>query len=141
MGPNAPFCEFDNFITTYFRHSFEVANTSVFTSLALSVLSDDGAVVYLNGTEIFRTNMPPGTITYTTLASSAIFGAAETTFDSTTIAPGDLRNGTNVLAVEVHQWSSTAWCGVTFDDALWSSGPAELGYGDGDEVSVVNCGA
>ncbi|MCZ6774973.1 MAG: metallophosphoesterase [Ignavibacteria bacterium] len=130
-GPNAPFCEFDNFITTYFRHSFEVANTSVFTSLALSVLSDDGAVVYLNGTEIFRTNMPPGTITYTTLASSAIFGAAETTFDSTTIAPGDLRNGANVLAVEVHQWSSTnpdnsfdlRIVGSTFEDPV----PIQLG--------------
>jgi hypothetical protein len=130
-GPNAPFCEFDNFITTYFRHSFEVAGTSVYTSLALSVLSDDGAVVYLNGTEIFRTNMPPGTITYTTLASSATFGAAETTFVSTTIAPGDLWNGINVLTVEVHQWSSTSpdnsfdlrLVGSTFEDPV----PIQLG--------------
>ncbi len=34
----------------------------------------------------------------------------------------------------------TAWQGPTFDDASWASGPAELGYGDGDEATVVNSG-
>ena len=29
----------------------------------------------------------------------------------------------------------TAWYGIGFDDSGWVSGPAELGYGDGDEVT------
>ena len=44
------------------------------------MLRDDGVVVYLNGTEVFRSNLPTGTIAYTTLASTAIGGGDETTF-------------------------------------------------------------
>ena len=43
----------------------------------LRLLRDDGAVVYLNGAEVFRSNMPAGTIAYRTLASTAIGGADE----------------------------------------------------------------
>jgi hypothetical protein len=49
-------------ITTYFRHSFLVANPRDFFGLTLRVLNDDGAVVYLNGTEVFRDNLPAGPI-------------------------------------------------------------------------------
>ena len=31
----------------------------------------------------------------------------------------------------------TAWQDVGFNDAAWPSGPSQLGYGDGDEVTVV----
>ena len=34
----------------------------------------------------------------------------------------------------------TAWSGIAFDDSAWASGLAELGYGDGGEATVVNCG-
>ncbi len=34
----------------------------------------------------------------------------------------------------------TAWREVNFDDNNWSLGPAELGYGDGDEKTVVSYG-
>ena len=74
-------------ITTYFRRTFSVANPSAIGSLSLRILSDDGAVVYVNGTEAFRTNMPSGAIAYTTLASTTLFDAAESTFVSATISP------------------------------------------------------
>ena len=35
----------------------------------------------------------------------------------------------------------TAWQGSGFDDSSWSSGLAQLGYGDGDEQTVVSYGA
>jgi hypothetical protein len=35
----------------------------------------------------------------------------------------------------------TAWRNPDFDDASWSSGAAQLGYGDGDEQTVVSYGA
>src|SRR5467141_1189505 len=34
----------------------------------------------------------------------------------------------------------TAWVAPSFDDSAWASGPAQLGYGDGDEATVVGFG-
>src|SRR5207249_1742073 len=62
----------NRFITTYFRLTFQVANPSAVTNLSLGLLRDAGGVVYLNGTEIFRSNMPSNEVTATTLALDAI---------------------------------------------------------------------
>ena len=51
-------------ITTFFRRNFEVANPAGVISLEASLVRDDGAVVYLNGKEILRSNMPEGNIRY-----------------------------------------------------------------------------
>jgi hypothetical protein len=45
-------------VTTYFRSRFIATNTSLITGLTIGLIRDDGAVVYLNGTEVFRSNMP-----------------------------------------------------------------------------------
>lgn len=89
--------------TTYFRHDFTVADASIYQSLTLNLLRDDGAVVYLNGTEILRDNMPTGTITFTTLASSTIGGEDEDNYTSFNVSSASLVDGNNVLAVEIHQ--------------------------------------
>lgn len=34
----------------------------------------------------------------------------------------------------------TAWIAPAYDDAAWASGPAQLGFGDGDEATVVRSG-
>jgi phosphodiesterase/alkaline phosphatase D-like protein len=94
------------YITTYFRRAFNVTNASAFSSLSLNIKRDDGIVVYLNGTEIHRSNMPNGTISYSTLASSAIDGASETV--STTVPASGLISGTNVIAAEIHQANITS---------------------------------
>jgi hypothetical protein len=92
----------------YFRKSFDVTNPSQFGTLRVDLLRDDGAVVWLNGTEIWRSNMPTGAISHTTAASSATQNAAENQyFDSDTagaVIPASLlRPNGNVIAVEVHQ--------------------------------------
>src|SRR5687767_2448143 len=46
-------------VTAYFRHSFLVENPT-FSKLVVRLLRDDGAVVYLNGAEVARSNMPAG---------------------------------------------------------------------------------
>lgn len=98
----------NHFITTYFRQSFNVANPSAFTSLKIRLLRDDGAVVYLNGTEVRRDNMPTGTISSATLASTALGAPAEATFYETSIGTASLVAGNNVIAVEVHQANATS---------------------------------
>ncbi len=42
------------YITSYFRHEFDASDTAASTRCTLELLRDDGAVVYLNGTEIAR---------------------------------------------------------------------------------------
>jgi hypothetical protein len=161
--------------TTYFRHTFTVADASIYSDIDLRAIRDDGIVVYLNGTEIWRDNMPAGAIVHGTLANSpAVGGGDETTwFESLGIA-NLLVTGSNTLAIEVHQQSATssdisfdfelianpatlsnfgpggtwrylddgtdqgtAWYGTGFVDTAWASGNAELGFGDGDEATVV----
>ncbi len=96
------------YTTYYFRKAFNVSNPASFTALQLNILRDDGAVIYLNGTEVGRSNMPSGSITYTTLASSAIGTSSENTYYPFNISSSLLVAGTNVLAVEVHQNTKTS---------------------------------
>lgn len=111
FGPNAS----AKHITTYFRRGFEVADTSQFTTLALRVLRDDGVVVYLNGTEIYRNNLPSGEIVHTTLAPIAVTGAEESTsFLMASLPVTSLQSGSNVLAVEIHQQSGGS-SDISFD--------------------------
>jgi hypothetical protein len=93
----------NKYITTYFRHSLNVAADLQITNLTLRLQRDDGAIVRLNGGEIHRSNMPGDPISYTTLASAAVSGADEQTWFATDIPVNGLPSGLNVVAVEVHQ--------------------------------------
>jgi len=93
----------NKFITTYFRHVFHVEEPSAFSSLVLRLVRDDGAIVYLNETEIFRSNMPTGAVDYVTRAPRTISGTEEDAFFNALVDPGLLIFGPNVLAVEIHQ--------------------------------------
>jgi hypothetical protein len=52
----------------------------------LRLLRDDGAVVYINGAEVLRDNMPTGTITSTTTALTSLGDGEEIIWKSVTIA-------------------------------------------------------
>lgn len=125
-GPDAN----NKYVTTYFRKTFFVANPALVSSLTLYLLRDDGAVVYLNGTQIMRSNMPAGEIAYNTRAATTISGADEMLYVPFTFIQNGLRkngrrvpaltNGVNVLAVEVHQAYVTS-TDVSFDLSLTAS--------------------
>ncbi len=110
FGPDAS----NKFPATYLRHTFEAKDVHLYDTLVFNIRRDDGAVVYLNGTEQFRTNMPSGTIDYKTYASSTVDGANETTYFTFKVPSKDLVNGTNVLAVSMHQDRASS-SDVTFD--------------------------
>ena len=107
--------------THYFQHTFLVPRAADYTNLVANVLRDDGVVVYLNGQEAFRMNMPPGPITRQTEASSQVTGTDESFFFPTNISAALLVNGTNVLAVELHQTAGSA--DGSFDLSLVGLGP------------------
>lgn len=98
-GPNV----YKKYITTYFRKHFTVDDTSIYKNLILRIQRDDGAVIYLNGKEVYRTNMPSGVIKYDTLAMKALAGIDEASFEKTIIDTSFLKKGDNVIAVEIHQ--------------------------------------
>jgi hypothetical protein len=110
FGPNSS----AKFITTYFRRHFTVASPTAYTSLTLNLQRDDGAVVYLNGTEIHRGNMPAGAVGSTTLATTAVAEANEAMFLPVTLGTGQLVSGDNVIAVEIHQ-SGASSSDISFD--------------------------
>lgn len=90
--------------THYFRKEFDFTEASDRTRLLVDLMLDDGAVVYLNGEEIARQNMPAGDIGFET---TSMFELTNATSSGTLEVPSDsLVNGRNVLAVEVHQHRS-----------------------------------
>ena len=92
-------------LTYYYRKQFTVSEPERFTGFRLGVRRDDGAVVYINGQEVFRTGMPaaPAPITFTTRASADQNGANETTYFPLVLPLNALAVGQNTIAVEVHQ--------------------------------------
>jgi len=164
----------NKYITTYFRKSVNIPNPAIFSNFTLNVEYDDGAVVYVNGTEVGRVKIT-GTVAYNTLADNpAIEPDAIASF---TIPVSSFVAGNNVIAVEIHQQSvassdlsfnlelignltpttllnisdawkyldngsnqNTAWRATGFNDVSWAAGPGQLGYGDGDEATVVSHG-
>jgi hypothetical protein len=118
----------NKYTTTYFRHGFTVADPSGIAALQLDVQRDDGVVVYLNGTEIFRNNLPTGTITSTTLALTALGGADETALVGTAVDPALLVAGNNVMAAEIHQANGSS-SDISFNLRLAGPLPASLTRG------------
>lgn len=108
----------NKYITTLFRHSFQLnVDPAQITQLTLSANYDDGFVAYLNGVEVTRQSMPAGTLQYSTLALSHEGGGYEPIDISSHI--NALVQGTNILAVEVHQTSPAS------TDLVWD---AELSF-------------
>ena len=100
FGPNSS----DKYVTTYFRSlPFNVDDPNAYAGLQVQLRRDDGAVVYINGQEVVRSNMPSGNINYRTSASGVAGGGDESTFFSFSVDPSSLVAGENVVAVEVHQ--------------------------------------
>lgn len=84
--------------------------------LLLDVVMDDGIVIYFNGTEVVRHNLPTGPIATDTLAIDDVEGAAQLvrfTVDGSLVV-----EGTNVIAASVHQ-SSRQSDDLSFDLAVW----------------------
>ncbi len=100
------------YVTTYFRKTFEVTDADTCEALSGAIVFDDGAAVTLNGTEVFRMHLDPGA-TFDDPATDTQY-ALEDTWRAFEVDPSLLVEGTNTLAVEVHQVSGTS-SDVSFD--------------------------
>ncbi len=112
----------------YFRHAFSVADVQSGDEFRISLSLDDGAVIYLNGTEIHsdlypRVNMsgiPGTTVAYAADAVAAVeVGTSAGAVNPPTASPwlptgALLTAGSNLIAAEVHQKGTTS-TDVVFD--------------------------
>jgi hypothetical protein len=102
-------------MTYYFRTTFVVDTNLSGWTLNMRTVLDDGAIIYLNGTElpIPRIGMNNGTQAYTNAAARNVGNAAVEFFAFPSTL---LQQGTNIVAVEVHQTSSSS------TDIAWGMG-------------------
>jgi len=104
FGPSST----NKYTTTYFRKWVNVTNPrDLYSKIQFNVRRDDGVIIYVNGVEVLRSNMPSGNVTNTTFSSScaADNGSVWQTID---IATNYFNDGYNLIAVELHQCNLTS---------------------------------
>ena len=89
--------------SAYFRHEFDTKEA--FDFLVLSMQRDDGVIVYLDGVEITRDNMPNGPDAYQLLASESAVPEWRVLHIG---LPGTLQPGHHVLAISLHNSDATS---------------------------------
>ncbi|PBQ31867.1 hypothetical protein CNR22_08820 [Sphingobacteriaceae bacterium] len=97
----------NKYITQYFRKSISLASVTGYTAYTFNYKRDDGIIVYVNGTEAFRSNMPTGAVNYTTWASTAVSDDGQTVI-TTTVPANTFSAGTNWIATELHNRDGTS---------------------------------
>lgn len=90
-------------LSAQFRHTFAVVDAADVQNGTVTVIADDGVVLYLNGVELGRANLGTGTLTQNSYATAApratTAGANRVTF---TVPANLLVEGTNVISASVH---------------------------------------
>ncbi|MBO7581496.1 MAG: CotH kinase family protein [Bacteroidaceae bacterium] len=100
--------------TYYFRKSFYLSNEpSTNAQFILDYVVDDGMIVYVNGIEAGRYNMPSDHVAYDGFATTYAHNNPDT--GQMTLNGALFKKGKNVIAVEVHNNSTTS------SDILWDS--------------------
>ena len=117
-------------IAAYFTKTFIIEDPFKYLMYQLKLQKDDGAVIYLNGNEIKRIDMPSGKIGHNTWSSKAVkTQEREDELFSIIIAPEELNIGKNVLSASVHQ------CSVHSSDLVFN---LEMdGYNDIETLIVL----
>ncbi|KAK8810192.1 hypothetical protein WA158_002620 [Blastocystis sp. Blastoise] len=90
--------------TQYYRTTFTLSTVdAAYAGIDIGASTYAGMIVYLNGHEIRRINMPTGTINYNTAATAEYTSSAVFTSSVSTLVNPILVVGTNVIAVEIHK--------------------------------------
>jgi len=114
LAPNEPPPGLSPGHAYYFRTAVIVTNDLTGFTLSARMRLDDCAVIYVNGSEISRPRMGSGIITNRSVGGAAIGNNTDATLDEPfTLPPGSLLPGTNIIAVEVHQNSTSS------SDIVW----------------------
>lgn len=95
--------------TEYFRTHFTWNGDTAGAVLTLSILVDDGAVIYLNGVEQERLRVPDGVPDlWSTFTTETTPGGDVAAWEVLTLGASNLVAGDNLLAVSVHQHNAAS---------------------------------
>jgi uncharacterized repeat protein (TIGR01451 family) len=132
----APVCG-TKYITTYFRKTINIPDPTIFAAFRMNVRRDDGIVIYVNGAEVLRDNMPTGTIAFNTLATAA---AADdgATVNAFTIPSSAFVANNNVIAVEIHQNGASS-TDLSFDMQLLGLPPDSTFNSSSSNLNLASC--
>ena len=134
--------------TTYFRKTIRLESNPTRSDIfLLNYQVDDGFVVYVNGEEAGRYNMPSGIITFNSYSSSY---AESTPLTGTINMSSSLfKKGDNVIAVEIHNNKASSsdqfWAGEVYatmgssSDVFVSENPVIELAANESAVSLVAC--
>jgi len=125
-------------ITVYMRTHFNFSASLPRTGVVMTAMNfvDDGAVIYLNGAEVYRFRVPTNQI-FSTVASGG--PAVEGTNEVVTFTPTNLLAGDNVIAVELHQ-NAAGSSDAVFGMSLTALVPAPLVIVDQPDSILVPAG-
>ena len=114
-------------VTTYFRTTFNLPNGVNISGVEISHVIDDGAVFYVNGTEVGRFAMPAGDVVFGTIASSTVNA---TLVGGLAVPLNLLQPNGNVIAIELHQNnlnSADQLFGLKLDAVVITNNPGQAG--------------
>ncbi|WP_313808306.1 alkaline phosphatase PhoX, partial [Flavobacterium sp.] len=117
-GPSAT----NKYITYYFTRDIEIDLNIVGDIVEFGLRRDDGAIVYINGVEVIRDNMPAGAVTYMTNSASIIDAADEKRYFTYYLPKSVFQNGVNRIAVEMHNRDNTS-SDISFDMYIKDKAP------------------
>jgi hypothetical protein len=93
-----------NDISYYFRKTIDVPDVSLLNDVYMHLVHDDAAIVYINGQEVFRTElMPLGAIGHNTYARQSNNESTENEFYTYKFDPSYFVNGENTIAISVRK--------------------------------------
>lgn len=90
-------------IVKYFTKKLTIKDISIFKGFEFRLQRDDGAVVYVNGKELYIDNMPDGHITKNTKSVQVIDIEEEGLFNVKIFDSTIFTSGVNTISVQVHQ--------------------------------------
>lgn len=111
---------------TYYFRTWATLEKEI-TAATLSYRCDDGFVIYVNGVEAARVNMPSGTLSYNTYASTTASEWIEGNID---INASLFETGENIIAVEVHNNSANS------TDIFWDASLSVIHSDDSDKSLI-----
>lgn len=100
-------------ITYYFRNNFTISTPNQYYDYTINLRRDDGAIIYINGVEIYRDNINPGIVNYLTPAIENCSDDGNA-IQQVTIPNTFFNQGVNNISVEIHNVNTTS-SDITFE--------------------------
>ena len=135
---------------------YQLGNSVAITATASDIDTPVSTVEFLvDGAKIGEDSLPAYTATWTAVPGAHTLSAVATdssgsvsTSAVVNIFVQNVVSSEDLLVVPTSTWRyldtganlGTGWTNLTFNDGAWASGPAELGYGDNDEATVISYG-